>query len=181
MTPAALAAEPARQAVEMPPVVVDSREQAPYYYPGAVVRGLKTGDYSLEGHEDQIAIERKSLSDLYGSLTWGRERFARECERLAALEYPALVIEAAWPLRPPPRSRANPRSIRATLAAWSVRYRMPVWLAGSREHAQELTFDLLRKFWKQSRAEQAAAELQALAAEVDARADALAEGLEITP
>lgn len=62
-------------------IVIDSREQCPFTFGGydcGVVRGaLATGDYSLAHLEHQIAIERKSLDDLLGCLTSGRERFAR--------------------------------------------------------------------------------------------------------
>ena len=83
-------------------IIQDSREQAPYAfnaprYAGTVVEvgTLQTGDYSLHGLTDRIALERKSLSDLCGTLTAGRERFKRECERGRGLEYFGLVIEAS--------------------------------------------------------------------------------------
>ena len=83
-------------------IVQDSREQAPYAfnapkYAGVTVEvgTLQTGDYSLHGLTDRIALERKSLSDLCGTLTAGRERFKRECERGRGLEYFGLVIESS--------------------------------------------------------------------------------------
>lgn len=62
-------------------LIIDSREQAPYDFatydvdtePGT----LHTGDYSLAGFEDRVAIERKSLDDLIACLCVGRERFER--------------------------------------------------------------------------------------------------------
>ncbi len=41
-------------------IVIDSREQRPYQFPGAVVKTLPTGDYSIVGLTDRVAIERKS-------------------------------------------------------------------------------------------------------------------------
>jgi ERCC4-type nuclease len=60
---------------------------------GMVVKKLDTGDYSLEGYEDTIMIERKTIPDLWGSLGQWRERFMKEMDR--SLEYPIryLVIE----------------------------------------------------------------------------------------
>ena len=57
-------------------VVVDSRESAPYRFENlpnegrklvvrSVTRGLKTGDYSIAGFEHRVAVERKSLPDLF--------------------------------------------------------------------------------------------------------------------
>ena len=67
-------------------ILCDTREQAPYTfdrYQGVTVEraALQTGDYSLAGLHDHIGLERKSLDDLTGTLTKGRERFQRECER----------------------------------------------------------------------------------------------------
>lgn len=83
-------------------IICDTREQAPYAftgqkYAGTVVEAgtLQTGDYSLAGLTDHIALERKSLSDLTGTLTRGRERFQRECERGRGLDYFGLVSAIA--------------------------------------------------------------------------------------
>jgi ERCC4-type nuclease len=153
-------------------IVVDSREQLPYGFSGltgpageglvvpTLVKGLPSGDYSIEGLEDRVAVERKSLDDLYGSVTWGRERFEREIERLAELPgFACVVIEATWPEivapaehRPGWENRTDPRSVEGTIVAWSLRYpRVHWWPCGDRRGA----FSVLRKFWdaqqKQSR------------------------------
>ena len=57
---------------------------------------LVTGDYSIEGLEDRVCVERKTLEDLFGTLGKGRERFALEFERMAVMEHAAVVIEANW-------------------------------------------------------------------------------------
>jgi ERCC4-type nuclease len=131
-------------------VVVDSREQRPYTFEAAVVRPLPTGDYSIEGYEHRIAIERKSKADAYSSLGHKRGRFEREMERLSRLEYPAIVIEASLKdfLRAPEFSRMSARSAIKSLLAWSVKYRIGVFFAGDRRHAQAVTRCLLEKFWR---------------------------------
>lgn len=133
-----------------PVIVIDTREQRPYEYPGAEVKTLPTGDYSLVGLEDRIAIERKTKTDAYGSLGRGRARFRREVERLAELDYAAIVVEATVPgfLCRPSHSLMNPRAAIGSLLAWSVRYRVPVFFAGDRDHAQALTRKLLENFHK---------------------------------
>ena len=52
-------------------IVIDTREQAPFPFSGEQYRGtetafgtLDTGDYSLAGLTDKVAVERKSLPDL---------------------------------------------------------------------------------------------------------------------
>lgn len=131
-------------------IAIDTREQLPYAFPGAEVRTLPTGDYSLIGLEDRVAIERKSKADAYGSLGQGRARFRREWERLAQLDYAAVVIEDTLPgfLQRPAHSKMSPASAVGTLLAWSVRYRVPVFFAGDRAHAQALTGKLLQMYAK---------------------------------
>ena len=93
---------------------VDTREQPGHAYDfSAIARSafpfsvasatLRTGDYQLACHgwdsddeSQRIAIERKTLSDLYGSLSSGRMRFEKEFVRLAEFGYAALVIESPW-------------------------------------------------------------------------------------
>ncbi|HUT89758.1 MAG TPA: ERCC4 domain-containing protein [Thermoguttaceae bacterium] len=154
-------------------IVVDSREQLPYEFSGMTgsngepllivplaTKGLPNGDYSIEGMEDQIAIERKTLSDLYGSVTWGRARFEREIVRLAELPgFAAVVIEATWaeimaPAEHWPEwvNQTDPRSIEGTIVAWSIRYsRVHWWACGSRRGAERRTFSILRKFWDEQK------------------------------
>lgn len=159
-------------------VIVDTREQLPYTFdrmPGrvpseslavpVVVHGLPSGDYSIQDMESLIAIERKSLDDLYGSTTWGRDRFEREIERLNDLACPkathsgfaAVVIEADWreiaapaEHRPGWENRTDPRSVVGTINSWSIRYPRVHWLAcGSRREAEIRTFQILQAAWKE--------------------------------
>jgi len=142
-------------------VVTDTREQAPFTFGeitdarGRVLEvatcraGLKTGDYSIRGLEDEIAVERKSRTDLYGTVGRGRGRFERELERLAAMAAPAVVIECdlASLLRPPSRSKVSPTSVVNSLIAWSVRHRVPVWPCPGRRFAEIVTYRLLQHYW----------------------------------
>jgi ERCC4-type nuclease len=131
-------------------IAVDTREQTPYAFPGAVTKTLPTGDYSIVGLEDRVTVERKSKADAYGSLGHGRARFRREVERLAGFDYAAIVIEDTVPgfLQRPAHSKMNPRSAIGSLLAWSVRYRVPVFFAGDRDHAQALTHKLLEMYYR---------------------------------
>jgi ERCC4-type nuclease len=131
-------------------VVIDSREQQPYRFPGAVVKGLPTGDYSILGLENRVAIERKSKTDAYGSLGSGRVRFEKELQRLSKLDYAAIVIESTLAefLEAPAFSQMNPKAAVNSIIAWSVKYRVCVFFAGERCLAETLTLRLLEKFWK---------------------------------
>ena len=146
-------------------ILVDTREQLPYSFDGmdvvvpVVVAGLKSGDYSIRGMEDQIACERKSMDDLFGSVTWGRDRFEREIQRLAELPgFAAVIIEATWPeimapleYRPGWINQTDPKSVEGTIVAWAIRYpRVSWWPCGDRRGAELRTFSILRKFWKEA-------------------------------
>lgn len=147
-------------------VRIDTREQWPWTFDGicagadldhalidvrSVVGTIASGDYSIDGMQDRVALERKSLEDLYSTLTHGRQRFVRELERLAELDMAAVVVEAGWHAiahEPPPRSRANPRSIVASILAFQQRYPTVAWItAGSRRLAEGLAYRSLERFW----------------------------------
>ena len=83
-------------------IIRDTREQNGYtfgFLPQDQVKvgTLPTGDYSIEGLEDQVTIERKSLADAFGTIGGQRKRFQRELERMTSFKYAAVVIEADWP------------------------------------------------------------------------------------
>lgn len=143
--------------VPLPTVIVDTREQLPYTFgrfPNWIgdisLEGLKTGDYSLVGYEDVIGVERKTLSDMVGSLMNGRERFLREMERLSAFKYKCLVIEATreelkTPYRFAKDVKAHPNGIVGSLDALSVKYGIPVHYGCNRELSEEYVASFLSK------------------------------------
>ena len=137
-----------------PVVVIDTREQRPYRFASSVVRSLATGDYSIEGMEQRVAVERKTKADAYSSLGGNRPRFEREMIRLREFEYGAIVVEATLCsfLHAPAYSHLNPRSAAASLLAWSVKYGVHVFFAGDRRHGNAVTAQLLEKFWRYRRA-----------------------------
>ncbi len=154
----------ARARVEICPftIILDSREQLPYTFGSLglvvpiVVRGLLSGDYSIDGLDSQVAIERKSLEDLYGSCTHGRDRFEREIGCLNEYFFSAVVIEATWPEIADPaatdptwRSRAVPESILGTITSWSIRYpRVHWWAVGLRQDCEQQVYRALSHYWR---------------------------------
>ena len=120
-------------------IVVDTREQTPWVFETpAVRRTLKTGDYSVLSLEALIAIERKSLGDLVQSLTWERERFVREVERLAEFRWRAIIVEAHMGdvTHGRYRTRATPQSLIASTLAISAE--QPRITAGKRPEFNDL-------------------------------------------
>ena len=87
-------------------VIVDTRERTPWTFEPqkgiktlegikTVRRKLDSGDYSIEGLEDRVAIERKSLDDWVGTVMRERARFYRELDRLRAFAFRCVIIEAS--------------------------------------------------------------------------------------
>lgn len=79
-------------------IIEDTREQTPLDFSGfrgveSVRSGLKTGDYSVQGYEDKICFERKSVADLVGTLIGGHERFLREMDRMKDYEDKYILVE----------------------------------------------------------------------------------------
>jgi len=128
-------------------IVIDTREQRPYCFKGAVTKALAAGDYSVVGMEDHVAVERKSKQDCYSSLGKDRARLKREFERLSEYDYAAMVIEASLSdfLRPPGFSQMRPSSAINTLISWSVKYGVHVFFADSRHLARALTYRILQQ------------------------------------
>ena len=59
---------------------------------GTISRKLDTGDYTLEGMENYLSIERKgSVSEWAKNVT--EARFERELERLDAIQHPWILLE----------------------------------------------------------------------------------------
>lgn len=134
-----------------PVILIDTREQQPLkFWAGDIVKRatLPTGDYSIDGLAHVIAIERKSISDLFGTVGAGRERFEREIVRASKLWYFGIVIEGTLDqvLRGAPHSQMNPRSVVPSLHCWELRYPcVHVHYAGSRTNAAALVRKLLYK------------------------------------
>ena len=141
-------------------IIIDSREQAPFAfankkYAGTVtdVGTLDTGDYSLAGLTDRVAVERKSLPDLVACLARERERFERELQRGAALDSFCVVVEASWAelAGGQYRSQLNPHSACQSVLAFTARYRVAFLFAGSRAGAEYATWGFLRQYLESAR------------------------------
>lgn len=135
--------------------IIDTREQLPLdLSPMKTKPGtLPTGDYSVLGLENLVAIERKSLSDYLGVVGGGRERFEREAQRLLAYPVRAIVVEAAWAELECGqwRNRLSSAQVIGSTLGW-IAAGIPVVLPGSRQAAQSVVGRLLflaaRRYWR---------------------------------
>lgn len=125
-----------------PVVIVDSREQTPLRFERLTSRlgTLTSGDYAPAGLEHLVAIERKSMDDLVGSLTTDRERFERELHRLRGFRFARVLVTAprADLLAGRYRSKATPAALLASVTAFEVRYAVPFVFAEDETEAARL-------------------------------------------
>lgn len=148
------------------PLVVRTRWQLLGRYPHSL------GDYSIDGLEGRVHVERKSLEDAQGTvLGWDseydrrnelpgrRERFEKELDNLSKVDAAMVVVEATLGdcLRYMPgwgkKSAAlNAKIFMRSVLAYQQDYRVPWCFCDGRRLAEIATFRFLERFWrKQSR------------------------------
>ena len=143
-------------------VVVDSREQLPYVFPGVpmVRKALSMGDYSILGLEDRIGVERKSHADFVSTVTRDHDAFFRKMQAIGKCGtadctgrgWFVVVIEATAASldSPMPWTRVSPATIHANLIKLAC-LGVPVWPAGSRARAAAWTLAYLTRAWEEIR------------------------------
>lgn len=106
-------------------ILIDTREQTPFDFTAFGFKQrratLKTGDYSVEGLEDKLTVERKSLSDLLGCVGNQRKRFEKELHRMLEFDARAVVVSASeshiakggWKY-----SRLTPKQVIGSYTGW---------------------------------------------------------------
>ena len=124
--------------IPKPVVLIDSREQLPFdfsrfanWIAGDKRKTLRVGDYTLEGMEDLLVIERKSLTDLITTLMQNRARFFAACEKMTQYRWRALLVEASYEdiksvYDDELCTQAHPNAVSGTLDALEAKYGIPV-------------------------------------------------------
>lgn len=149
-------------------IIIDTREQAPFnfrdidqlsrYGGGTLIiptkkKCLPTGDYSIEGMESEITIERKEMGDFFNCCGQDRERFEKQLSRLNEMKFGCMMIEADWNtiMRGHRESKMEPESIRGSVVAWQMETFPNVkWWFGGRRFAEVTTFRILDRWWRKN-------------------------------
>ena len=133
-------------------LIQDTREQKPLFKlkPWIVEAGLNSGDYSIQGFETVITIERKSIPDLLGTLGKGRIRFEKELNRMSEYKWKGLLIEGLENdvYQPNDFSSMHPNSIYHSLAAIETKWGLSVYYAKDKKHARWWVLSRLCKLYK---------------------------------
>lgn len=124
--------------IPKPVVLVDTREKYPFdfnRFPNWIAdvkrQALKAGDYSVEGMEVLIVLERKTLTDLITTVIQQRERFFKLCEKMTKYHWRALLIEATYEdvkssYGEECNTSAHPNAVSGTLDTLEARFGIPV-------------------------------------------------------
>ena len=120
---------------------------------GMEKKKLDVGDYAIEGMEDVVMVERKTLGDLWGTLgnTTNYKRFLREIDRAKDHKVKYLVIEATLAeVNGGYRfSKVSPANIHAKLISLQVKHNVQVVFAGRIDVARSWVrrlFDKLHRY-----------------------------------
>jgi DNA excision repair protein ERCC-4 len=128
-----------------PVVVVDTREIEAYCFDpervAVVRRALPAGDYSLDGFECRVAVERKTLDDFVTTVIRQRDRFHRELEKLRSYDAACVVVEANLTdvIGGRYRSGAHPHAILGAILSIVVDHGLPVFFCSDRQAAAWFT------------------------------------------
>lgn len=136
--------------IPKPVILVDSHEQKPFdfkRFPNWIetvkTKHLDVGDYTVEGMEDLLALERKSLPDLIGTVIQRRNRFISLCEELSRYRWRAIIVEATYKDIKSDygklglETRAHPNAVSGSLDAAEVRFNIPVIYASRNKKLAE--------------------------------------------
>ena len=133
-------------------VLIDTREQLPFQF-GEDIKTVRTklevGDYSLQGLENLVAIERKTLNDFISSTIHNKHRFTQNLVDLAQMDHKAIVVEAS--LRDVfahrYKSKTHNQSVFGIVAAIQGKWKIPVYFWENHAYAQMMTEKYLKSVW----------------------------------
>ena len=141
-------------------LITDTREKNPWTFANQDVQiinqKLDTGDYSLEGLEHEVCIERKrSITEIANNIT--TKRFSDELIRMGRIRYPFLLLEfaiddiLAFPVNSGiPRTkwrqlRVNSGFILKYLTEIPFKYNVHVVYCNDRDNAEIIAYHLLKQ------------------------------------
>ncbi len=140
--------------MDKPVIIIDTREQEPYEFDPETVdvkrQALTAGDYSLEGFEDLVTIERKSLPDYVQSVIKQRDRFMKEVNKLSEIPHSCIVVEGDLSdiMGRRYRSGAHPNSVLGATLSLLIDYNIPVCFCSDRQLAKTFTEMFLKRVYR---------------------------------
>lgn len=131
------------------------------YCSGTTIAKLDVGDYTIEGFEKKLCIERKeSVSEFAGNC--GEKRFSRVLDRMAEYEHSFLLFEFSWfdierypegsgiPIYKQPRIRIKGKYMMRVITTTMVEKGIHVIACGDKARAEQMAFNIMRKVYEAS-------------------------------
>jgi hypothetical protein len=143
-------------------IIIDTREQQPweFFHQSTAHQKLNTGDYSIQGLEDTIVIERKkSVSEIATNII--ENRFKDVLQRLQAIKHKFILLEfdlddvfkypegSNIPKSQWKRIRISPTFILKNIIDWNILYNIPTIFCGSSYNAEKMASYLFKKIYYQ--------------------------------
>lgn len=139
-------------------IIIDTREQQPWSFEHHAVanKKLDTGDYSIEGLENILGIERKkSVSEFANNIT--ESRYQDVVSRLSQLKYSFLLLEfnledvliypigSTVPKRMWGKIKISPAFLMKNILELELTHNIKVMFCGNASNAQKMAEYILRK------------------------------------
>jgi ERCC4-type nuclease len=145
-------------------IIIDSREQQPWEFAHqtTAVQKLDTGDYSIEGLEDILCIERKkSVSEIANNIT--EKRFKDVIDRMSKYKYPYMLLEfdldsiltypvgSEIPRRMWNKIKISPNFIIKNLLEFQLLHNISIMFCGSASNAERMSLSLMNRIYELER------------------------------
>lgn len=142
-------------------IIIDTREQKPWIFQDQTTASLKldTGDYSIEGLQDIVAIERKrNVAEVANNIT--ESRFQDVIDRLSKIKYPFILLEfnlqnvldypigSTIPKKLWSKIRITPAFIIKHLLELQIEHNIKVIFCGDSDNAEKIALSILKKIYK---------------------------------
>jgi ERCC4-type nuclease len=143
-------------------IIVDTREQRPWEFPYHAIanRKLDTGDYSIEGLEHILCIERKKgIAELANNMT--EKRFKDVIDRMRQFQHAYILIECNYdqmmnypigsdvPKKLWSRIKISPGFIIKFITNLSIEHNIHVVFCGCASWAEKTALSIMKRVYEQ--------------------------------
>jgi ERCC4-type nuclease len=141
-------------------IIVDTREQQPWSFDNYAIanRKLDTGDYSVEGLENLLAIERKkSINEIANNII--EPRFKDVIERLSKIKHSYILLEfdlenvlsypigSTLPKKMWDKVKISPSFIMKHILEWQMYHNIKVVFCGCPSNAEKMAEFIMNKVY----------------------------------
>lgn len=142
-------------------IIIDTREQKPWTFEENTTahHKLDTGDYSIEGLQEIVAIERKrNVAEVANNIT--ESRFEDVIDRLKKIKYPFVLLEfnlddvmrypigSTIPKKLWSKIRITPNFIIKHLLDLELEHNIKIIFCGNSSNAEKIALNIMKRIYK---------------------------------